>query len=155
MVHIVYTDNTGKAGTKELDKIMSGEKTMVIRSAAGRKIPYSRVFAGEQLYFMEKSSARITALAVVTDAQNYVKLSEEEINKVFADNVAQLVLTDKQQTRWHKKCICLVAFENVQAIAPALEFEKQNNMDDWLIVDKVEDALVGTSIPYNYEKSKL
>lgn len=108
MVHIVYTDNTGKAGIKELDKIMSGEKTMVIRSAAGRKIPHSRVFAGEQLYFMEKGSASITASAVVTDVQNYVKLSEDEIN-----------------------------------------------MDDWLIVDKVEDVLVGTSIPYNYEKSKL
>lgn len=29
-------------------------------------------------------------------------------------------------------------------------------MDDWLIIDKIEDVLVnGTSIPYNYEKSKF
>jgi hypothetical protein len=28
-------------------------------------------------------------------------------------------------------------------------------MDDWLIVDKIEDVVVGTSIPYNYEKSKF
>jgi len=28
-------------------------------------------------------------------------------------------------------------------------------MDDWLIVDRIEDVLVGTSIPYNYEKSKF
>lgn len=28
-------------------------------------------------------------------------------------------------------------------------------MDDWLIVEKIEDVVVGSSIPYNYEKSKF
>ncbi len=32
---------------------------MIVRGAAGRKIPHSRVFAGEHLYFMEKGSAEI------------------------------------------------------------------------------------------------
>jgi hypothetical protein len=34
MVHLVYCDNAGKKGERILDKILSGEKTMVIRSAA-------------------------------------------------------------------------------------------------------------------------
>lgn len=42
----------------------------------------------------------------------------------------------------------------IEAIAP-LAFDHQGNMDDWLIIDKIEDVVVGTSIPYNYEKSKL
>lgn len=155
MIHVVYTDNAGKSGDRELDRILSGQKTMVIRSAAGRKIPHSRVFSGETLYFMEKGSLKITATAKVTDVKNYVKLTENEINKVFFDNKAELMLTEKQETRWHKKCICLVSFDSATAISPALNFEKQTNMDDWLIVDKIEDVLVGTSIPYNYEKSKL
>ena len=50
MVHLVYCDNTGKKGEKVLDKILSGTKTMIIRGAAGRKIPHSRVFKGEELY---------------------------------------------------------------------------------------------------------
>lgn len=108
MVHVVYTDNTGKSGERELDKIISGEKTMVIRSAAGRKIPHSRVFVGETLYFMEKGSLKISAMATVVDVKNFVKLAEEEINQVFTDNEAALALTEKQKTRWHKKCICLV-----------------------------------------------
>ena len=54
MVHVVYCDNAGKKGERILDKIISGEKTMIIRSASGRKIPHSRVFEGETLYFMEK-----------------------------------------------------------------------------------------------------
>ena len=59
MVHLVYCDNTGKKGEKVLDKIINGTKTMVVRGAAGRKIPHSRVFPGETLYFMEKGSLLI------------------------------------------------------------------------------------------------
>lgn len=155
MVHLVYCDNAGKKGEHVLDKILAGKKTMVIRSAAGRKIPHSRVFEGETLYFMEKGTTDISAKAVVSQVQNYVKLSEDEINQVFLDNEIKLSLTDKQKIRWHKKCICLVEFVQVEQIEPALPFEKQNNMDDWLIIDKIEDVLVGTSIPYNYEKSRF
>ena len=41
MVHLVYCDNTGKKGEHELDKILNGSKTMVVRGAVGRKIPHS------------------------------------------------------------------------------------------------------------------
>ncbi len=154
MVHLVYCDNAGKKGEKVLDKILAGSKTMVVRGAAGRKIPHSRVFPGEQLYFMEKGSSLITAAAVVKDVQNYVKLSDEEITKVLAENQSKLNLSEKQTARWHKKCLCLVEFEHVETITP-LAFDHQGNMDDWLILEKIEDVVVGTSIPYNYEKSKF
>ena len=54
MVHLVYCDNAGKKGEKVLDKVLAGTKTMIVRGAAGRKIPHSRVFEGERLYFIEK-----------------------------------------------------------------------------------------------------
>lgn len=155
VVHLVYCDNAGKNGEHILDLILAGKKTMIIRSASGRKIPHSRVFADETLYFMEKGSALITAKARVTDVKNYINLNEEEIDKVFADNEEYLCLTDKQKDRWHKRCICLVSFDNVETLDPALNFEKQSNMDDWLILEKIEDVLVGSSIPYNYEKSRF
>ena len=154
MVHLVYCDNTGKKGEKVLDKILSGTKTMIVRGAAGRKIPHSRVFEGEHLYFMEKGSSLITAAATVKEVQNFVKLSDEEIIKTLADNQSKLNLSEKQKVRWHKKCLCLVEFENVKEIPP-LTFEHQGNMDDWLILEKIEDVIVGTSIPYNYENSKF
>lgn len=154
MVHLVYCDNVGKKGEKVLDKILAGTKTMVIRGAAGRKIPHSRVFAGEQLYFMQKGTSQIRVKAVVKNVENYVKLSEEEIQTLLEKNKEKLNLSEKQKVRWHKKCLCLVEFEDVQEI-PALNFDHQGNMDDWLIIEKIEDVLVGTSIPYNYEKSKL
>lgn len=155
MVHLVYCDNTGKTGERILDKIIAGTKTMVVRGAAGRKIPHSRVFEGETLYFMEKGTAKISAFASVKSVQNYIKLTEDEIIQTFNDNQSKLALTDKQLERWHKKCLCLVEFENVQKIEPPLAFDHQGNMDDWLIIEKIEDVVVGTSIPYNYEKSKF
>ncbi len=154
MVHLVYCDNAGKKREKVLDKILAGTKTMIARGAAGRKIPHSRVFAGERLYFMEKGSGEVTATAIVKDVQNFVKLSDEEIIKALADNQSKLNLSDKQKVRWHKKCLCLVEFEDVREIAP-LAFEHQGNMDDWLILEKIEDVLAGTSIPYNYKNSKF
>ncbi len=154
MVHLVYCDNAGKKGEKVLDKILAGTKTMVIRGASGRKIPHSRVFEDERLYFMEKGSALITTTAIVKNVQNFVKLTDEEITKVLEENQSKLNLSEKQKVRWHKKCLCLVEFENVTQIEP-LNFEHQGNMDDWLIIDKIEDVVVGTSIPYNYDKSKF
>lgn len=150
MVHLVYCDDK----SKELAKILDGSKTMVIRGAAGRKIPHSRVFAGEELYFMEKGSKKITAKAVVKDVQNFVKLTDEEITETINSNNDKLQLTDKQKERWHKKCLCLVEFTNVEEIAP-LDFDHQGNMDDWLIINQITDVVIGTSIPYNYEKSKF
>lgn len=154
MVHLVYCDNAGKKGEKVLDKILAGTKTMIVRGAAGRKIPHSRVSLGERLYFMEKGSALITATAIVKNVENYVKLSDEEITKTLVENQSKLNLSEKQKVRWHKKCLCLVEFENVEEIDP-LAFEHQGNMDDWLIIEKIEDVVVGTSVPYNYEKSKF
>ena len=147
---MVYCDDKEKV----LEKIMAGTKTMIIRSAAGRKIPHSRVFEGEKIYFMKKGTGQITAMADVIDVQNYVKLSEEEISKVFEENQDKLNLSEKQRVRWHKKCICLVEFAKVKEIT-SLEFDHQGNMDDWLIIEKIEDVIVGTSIPYNYEKSRF
>lgn len=150
MVHLVYCDDKEKV----LEKILEGSKTMVIRGAAGRKIPHSRVFAGETLYFMEKGTAKISARATVESVENYVKLSETEIANILESNQEKLNLSKKQKERWHKKCLCLASFKDVEAIEP-LDFEHQGNMDDWLIIEKIQDVVVGTSIPYNYEKSRF
>lgn len=154
MVHLVYCDNTGKKGTRELDIILKKEKTMIIRGAAGRKIPHSRVEQGDILYFMEKGSGIICTKAIVSNVKNYIKLQEDEIERILEENQMYLRLSEKQYTRWHKKCLCLVAFQDVETIEPLL-FDHQGNMDDWLIIEKIEDVVKGSSIPYNYERSKL
>ena len=151
MVHLVYCDNKEKV----LEKILDGSKTMIVRGAAGRKIPHSRVFEDEILYFMKKGSKKISAKARVKNVQNFVKLTDEEIKETLEKNQDKLMLSEKQKERWHKKCLCLVEFKEISAITPPLVFDHQGNMDDWLIIEKIEDVVVGTSIPYNYEKSRF
>lgn len=150
MVHLVYCDDKEKV----LEKILSGQKTMVVRGAAGRKIPHSRVFEGETLYFMKKGSAKITAKATVDRVLNFVKLSEDETTKTLEENQVRLQLSEKEKERWHKKCLILVGFKDIVEILP-LAFDHQGNMDDWLIIEKIEDVVIGTSIAFNYEKSRF
>ena len=151
MVHLVYCDDKEKV----LEKILDGQKTMIVRGAAGRKIPHSRVFKDEILYFMKKGSKKISATGIVKLVQDFVKLAEEEIVSILEENQTKLQLSEKQKERWHKKCLCLVEFEKVELLEPPLAFDHQGNMDDWLIIEKIDDVVVGTSIPYNYEKSKF
>jgi len=150
MVHLVYCDDKEKV----LEKILDRTKTMVIRGAAGRKIPHSRVLEGETLYFMKKGTGLISAKATVKAVQNYINLSKEESLKIIMDNQSRLNLSEKQIERWNKKCLCLVEFGVLEKITP-LEFDHQSNMDDWLIIEKIDDVVVGTSIPFNYNKTKL
>jgi hypothetical protein len=150
MVHLAYCDDKEKV----LERILSGKSTMIIRGAAGRKIPHSRVFEGETLYLMKKGTGKITAMAIVDSVQNFVKLADEEIIKILSDNQERLQLSDKEKERWHKKCLILIGFKDVKEI-PVLDFDHQGNMDDWLVIEKIEDVVVGTSIPFNYDNSKF
>ena len=137
MVHLVYCDNKEKV----LEKILDGSKTMIVRGAAGRKIPHSRVFDDEILYFMKKGSKKISAKARVKNVQNFLKLTDQEIKETLEKNQDKLMLSEKQKERWHKKCLCLIEFDNLEEITP-LDFDHQGNMDDWLIIEKIEDVII-------------
>ena len=54
MDHIVYVD--AKAKAQDLEEILSGKRTMIIRGAAGRKLPYGRVHIGDILYLIRNNA---------------------------------------------------------------------------------------------------
>ena len=155
MEHLVYLDNAGKVGQKEKDKILNQDKNMIIRGATGRKIPHSRVFENETLYFIEKGSKNIYFKAKVESVQNYIKLTDIEIQKVLHENQKFLNLSENQIKKWSRKCLILIKFKDLKVLDKPLQFNHQLNMDDWLILEKIEDVLVDTSVKYNYENSKF
>jgi len=53
MDNVVYLDYKAK----ELENLKSGQKTMIIRGAMGRKFPYGRVNKSDILYFIENRGA--------------------------------------------------------------------------------------------------
>jgi len=136
MDHVVYLD----AKAKEMDKILSGNKIMVIRGAAGRKLPYGRVNSGDVLYFINNNSeGLVKALARVKNVFNSEKMSPEESKNLIERNQEKLKLTDKQLDRWAgKRYLVLIEIEDTTEINP-FELDKRDysNMDDWLIVEDI------------------
>ncbi len=89
MDHVVYLE----AKEKELDKLKNGQKSMIIRGAAGRKLPHGRVYPGEVLWFVENSGdGLVRCRATVKKVFSSEKLTEQESQKLISDHQAMLSL---------------------------------------------------------------
>lgn len=145
MDHVVYLD----AKEKELDKLLSGEKTMIIRGAAGRKLPYGRVEASDVLWFIEnKGDGLIRGRATVRSVFNSERLTEQESEKAIMDRQAQLRLTPNQLKRWAgKRYLVFIEVEKVQPLKPfAIDRSEYGNMDDWLPVGDINSVMGGRTL---------
>ncbi|MGI6701173.1 MAG: hypothetical protein ACOX3U_01725 [Christensenellales bacterium] len=137
MDHIVYLD----AKERELNKLISGEKSMIIRGAAGRKLPYGRVYPGEILWFIENSGdGLVKCRATVKKVLNSEKLTEQESRQLISINQSTLCLSPNQIKRWGgKRYLVLIEVESLQLITPfAVDRSNYGNMDDWLPTDDIE-----------------
>lgn len=141
MDHVVYLD----ASAKELESLLAGKKTMIIRGAAGRKLPYGRVGIGDCLYLLNNNAEGIVkARATVASVFNSEAMPDEESVKLVSDHQGQLQLTEKQVKRWAgKRYMVLIGVDQVEEIAP-FRIDKSNygNMDDWLPVGNIKDVRV-------------
>lgn len=139
MDHVVYLD----AQAKELENLLSGNKTMIIRGATGRKLPHGRVDQGDMLYFIDNNAEGIVrAKAKVISAFHSEKMTKDESRALATKNQHKLSLTDKQQKRWAgKRYIVLIEVASVEETHP-FPIDKSNygNMDDWLPVEKIESV---------------
>jgi hypothetical protein len=142
MDHVVYVD----AAAKEMEKLLDGSKCMILRGAAGRKLPYGKVNPGDVLYFIRNNGeGKVAARAEVKSAINTNKLSPEESDQMIKDHQDRLQLTPQQVQRWSgKRFLVLIEVENVTAIEPfEIDRSQYGNMDDWLPVDQIETVKVG------------
>ena len=139
MDHVVYLD----APAKELENLLSGHKTMIIRGATGRKLPHGRVNAGDVLYFINNNAEGIVrAKAMVASALHSEKMTGDESRRLVKQNQPKLCLTEKQIQRWAgKRYIVLIEVSGVKEIPPfAIDKSNYGNMDDWLPVEKIESV---------------
>lgn len=146
MEHLVYCD----AKANVLQKLLDGTKTTIIRGAAGRKCPHGRVFEGETLYFVENTGdGLIKAKATVANVFNSEKMTEEESKELVASKQSELNLSPAQMKRWAgKKVLCLIGVKDVEKLQEPLVYDRKKNMDDWIIVEKIDYILVGSDYDY-------
>jgi hypothetical protein len=133
--HLVYLDHKAK----ELDKLLAGTKKAIIRGAAGKKSPLGgRVNVGDELYFVQTGgNMLVTHRAVVKNVHETDKMTEEESKRFVEDNQYRLDLAKHQYERWAgKKYLCVIEVEHVEPIMP-FEYDRQSNMDDWVITSDI------------------
>jgi hypothetical protein len=137
MDHVVYVD----AKAKELEEILNRNKTMIIRGAAGRKMPYGRVSQGDMLYLIENDgSGLVRARAKVVSVFNSEKMSQADSILLVEKNQDKLQLTTSQTKRWAgKRYLILIEIDQVEVL-DGFRIDKRDfgNMDDWLPVENIE-----------------
>lgn len=137
MDHVVYLD----AEANEMRKLLEGQKTMIIRGAAGRKMPYGRVNAGDVLYFMNNDGEGVVkARAVVQSVFNSEKMEKDQSTDLVTEHRDQLQLTERQFKRWAgKRYLVLISVSDLEQVSPfAVDKSDYGNMDDWLPVEDIE-----------------
>lgn len=142
MDHVVYLD----AKAKELDKLKAGNKSMILRGAMGRKLPYGRVNASDTLYFIEnKGDGLVKGKAEVADVFNSDKLSKEESMVLVEKNQDRLLLNAALKKRFGgKRYLVLITLKNFEEMEPiTIDRSDYGNMDDWLPVEDIEKVKMG------------
>jgi hypothetical protein len=139
MDHVVYLD----AKSNEFEKLSAGSKTMIIRGAAGRKLPYGRVNKGDILYFINNNAeGLIKAKAQVASVYNSDKMDPVESIALVKENQEKLVLSDKQFQKWAgKRYVVLIEVSGFNEV-DSFPIDKRGyqNMDDWLPVENIESV---------------
>lgn len=141
MDHIVYLD----AKAKELENLVNGNKSMIVRGASGRKIPYERVYEGDVLYFLKNNGeGKIKARGVVCSVYNSNKLSVEESFETIINHQDKLQLPDRQFERLAgKRYLVLIGVKEIEEIIP-FHIDKSSfpNTDDWIPVGKIDNFII-------------
>lgn len=142
MDHVVYLD----AQAKELELLLEKKKSMILRGAAGRKMPYGRVNPGDTLYFINNNAeGLVLARGGVESVINSEKLEGGGAQELIAANQHSLQLTRKQTERWAgKRYLVLIGVGSVEKVEP-FRIDKSNfsNMDDWLPVGRIDEVKIG------------
>ncbi len=145
MDHVVYLD----AKSKEMDNLLNGKKSMIIRGASGRKIPHGRVNKGDVLYFINNNGeGLIKARGAVCSVYSSGVLSREESFETIIKQQDKLQLPDRQFEKVAgKRYLVLIGVDNIEEI-DHLRIDKSSytNMDDWLTVGDIHNCIVRNAV---------
>ncbi len=151
MNHLVFLD----AQANELERILSGVKTMLVREFDPAQATAHPVEAGDSLYFLRntnESDLRVTATVVnVLVSANRL---EEDLSHTLKEMQPRLQLTEDQYNYWSaRQQVLLVEFESARKIdvvhvAPS----KTADRTDWIAFEAFS-AIMQEEVHVNIEAS--
>lgn len=123
----------------ELEKILSGIKTMILKEFNPIDRNENQVKPGDTLYFLrEKDEYSLRAAATVVRVLPVMKDQNEELSNILKEMQPKLQLTEQQYNDWAvKKQVLLVEFESAHKI-PILQLAPHKVLDlsDWIAVEE-------------------
>jgi hypothetical protein len=137
MDHVVCLD----AGAEELENLVRGNKSMILRGADISDLPYGSVHKGDTLYFINSScDGEVKARCLVSSVFKSAKLTVEESFETIIRNQDKLQLPDKQFEIWAgKKYLVLIGINNIEEVKPfRIDKSRFSCPDDWLPIGDID-----------------
>jgi hypothetical protein len=116
MVHVVCMET----GANELENLINGNKSMIIRGSDERDLPSRSVNTGDILYFVSCiGDGEVKARGIVSSVYNSERLSVEASFETIIRNQYKLQLPDGQFDRMAgKKYLDLIGIEEIEVVEP-------------------------------------
>ncbi len=133
--HLVYLNSKAR----ELEKLLSKEKTMIIRGAAGKKCPLGgRAKVYDDIYFVETGKdMMVTHKGIISKVIESEKMTVEESIDFIKEYEKELNLSKEQYDRWNgKRFLAVYEISKLEEIEP-FKYNRESNMDDWIITDDI------------------
>ncbi len=133
MDHLVYVD--AKAG--DLEKILSGVKTMIACEAFHSQSIQSQLQPGDSLYFLRNNGECV--LRMKATVARVLLFVDDQIEEYLKEMQSRLQLTEDQYNYWEAKNeVLLIEFEDARKIAP-LHIEPGKIMPEsgWIAVEDI------------------
>jgi hypothetical protein len=131
MNHLVFLD----ARASELEKILSGVKTMLVKEFDPANYPLLPVHPGDSLYFLRgQGDCAVRVKATVVRVLFFTKPFEEDLTDIMKEMQPKLHLTEDQYNDWSlKKQVQLVEFGAALKIGLIrVALNKIQDRGDWI-----------------------
>jgi hypothetical protein len=136
MNYLVFLD----AGAGELEKILSGIKTMLLKEFDPAPAAGQPVSPGDSLYFLRNHTECTTrGKAVVVRVLQVINATDEELSRTLKEMQPRLQLTEEQYNHWStRQQVLLIEFESAHKI-PVIDVAPEMMMDrsDWIPFEDV------------------
>jgi hypothetical protein len=124
-----------------LEKLVTGEKTMIVCPAPGRQAAIEAISPGDGLYFIQVDQPTLVRLrAVAKEVIQPPTLDKEDARQLLRLNQNALLLSPEQMLRWQNRThLMLVALEHLEVVDPfQLHLDKTYEVDEWLSVADIQ-----------------
>jgi hypothetical protein len=131
MNYLVFLD----ASAGELEKILSGVKSMVLKECEPTQSSAHPVRPGDSLYFLrDEDDNDLRVKATVVRVQFFTKKLDEDLSHYLKEMQPKLQLTEEQYNYWSaKKEVLLVEFESAQKTGVIhLAMDEVKDQSDWI-----------------------